>query len=233
MSEQPTRPNLSHSEPVNFLPTPAAHVRTEVLDERRRYAKLMAESVAEMNKLHNAAYKDVLTGLGNRRMLDEKLPKLFEFAKNHDLPIALAYGDVRGLKRTNDNEGHAMGDLLLKAAGQSLKAIAREGDIPIHLSGDEFAIVLVGYTPLEGQSQEALDKDTISRLKKSFDQSAKEHSISEERQVGFDISITTMQEHDTPESLLARAETQMRAQKAAHYKALETQGITFQDNRVA
>src|SRR3989344_4668807 len=190
------RPKLPHPEPVTFLPTPPEPERAAVMSERRRYAKILAEAALENRNMYEAAYTDPLTRLGNRRMYDKEFPKLFEFAKKKGISIALAYGDVRGLKRTNDHDGHGKGDQLLRAAAEALTNIAREGDMVIHMSGDEFAIVMLGYSPLEGQSQEGLDQETANRLTNRFAVSAKEHGIPEERHVGFDLSLTTTPDHD-------------------------------------
>ncbi len=231
--DETSRPNFGHPEPVDFLPMPTGPERDAVLNERRRYSRLMAEAAGEMKRLYDAAYTDSLTGLGNRRLFEEEFPKLFDIAKEKQLPIALAYGDVRGLKRVNDNDGHTKGDQLLQASGEALKSIAREGDVLIRLGGDEFVIVMLGYAPVEGQLQEGLDQETIDRLKNNFDLASQAYGIPAERHAGIDLSITTMQAGDTPESMLMRADAQMQAQKDAYYADLSSQGTTFTDRRIA
>ena len=226
------RRHSSHPQPVELLPLPPVEVRKAVNDERRRYSRQMAEAVVAMNALHSAAYKDELTGLGNRRMLNEELPKMFAYADANDLPIALAYGDVRGLKRTNESEGHDQGDELLKATGVAFGEIVREGDIAIHLSGDEFVAVLLGYEPEEGQTLEDLNRRTTKRLSNRFQIEAHAQGIPEELRVGIDLAIVTKDKGDSPESLVSRAETLMRQVKESEYQDLENQGIVFEDNRL-
>ncbi len=222
----------THPIPVDFLPTPAKEGREAVLSERRRYSRALAQAAVKQMELHEAAYTDPLTGLGNRLLFEEQFPKLFETAKANKLPIALGYGDVRGLKRTNDNDGHDKGDQLIKAAGRAFSDILREGDVAIHLSGDEFVAIMVGYAPAEGQTQAELEKNTIDRLSSSFERSALENGIPKERHVGIDMAITVMNDNDTPQTMLNRAETMMREHKDAQYTDLQEKGVTFQDRRL-
>lgn len=85
------------------------------------------------------SYHDALTGLYNRRYLDEKQSSL---DVEENLPIAVIMGDVNGLKLTNDIFGHEVGDRLLIKAANVLKACSREGDLVARWGGDEFIIVL-------------------------------------------------------------------------------------------
>jgi diguanylate cyclase (GGDEF)-like protein len=71
-------------------------------------------------------YHDKLTGLYNRRFLEEEMSRL-DTARN--LPISLIMGDVNGLKLMNDVFGHDAGDLLLKEVAESLKTACRNGEI--------------------------------------------------------------------------------------------------------
>jgi diguanylate cyclase (GGDEF)-like protein len=222
----------SHPEPVHFLPTPPKEVRVAVNDERRRYARQIGAMMIDNKDLYNKAYTDELTGLANRRQFKERFTQLFWMAKKSGIPVGLAYGDVRGLKRTNDQAGHQKGDSLLEATGKAFGEIVREGDIAARLSGDEFGLALFGYQPKEGQTQQELDKETTKRLSGSFEASAHNHGIPDNLHVGLDIGIVTMQEHDTPETMLARADAMMQAVKRGEYASLDAQGITFHDSRL-
>jgi len=224
---------MSHPIPVNLLPMPAEAGRAEVLGERRRYSRELAQAALRTVELYEAAYVDPLTGLGNRRMLDEKLPKLFRFAEGYGLPIALAFADIRGLKRTNDKDGHEVGDRLIKAGAAAFSSILRDGDLAIHLGGDEFVGVFMGYTPKKDQTPEELDNATINRLTESFDAAAVANGIPPERHVSLDVAIMTAQPGDTPESLLVRADKAMQSHKDAFYADMERRGQKIHDNRVA
>lgn len=101
-------------------------------------AKLEAEKTREM--LVNQARSDPLTGLGNRRMLDEEISRLLT---HRPLPDghALLYVDLDRFKDINDTYGHETGDLVLQYVAEALQGLANADDTVIRLGGDEFVIV--------------------------------------------------------------------------------------------
>ena len=84
----------------------------------------------------------MLTGLYNRRMLDEHLPRLVERRKNASPGLCLLMIDVDHFKLLNDTLGHAAGDELLRSIGQLIRSTIREEDMAFRCGGDEFVIVL-------------------------------------------------------------------------------------------
>lgn len=233
--ETSKRPSIRHPEPVDFRPTPPAEHRTAVMEERRRNAKAMAKMAIEFQTLHEKAYTDELTGLGNRRFFNEQFPLLFEYARKHNLPIALVYADVRGLKRTNDSKelgGHDKGDQLLISAAQSIKGIVRENDIVARLGGDEFVAILLGYEPRESETLAELNEATLSRLATNFQTQAHEHGIPEELHVGLDAALVTVVGDELPQDMLARADRATTALKVQNYADLAARGVSFVDSRL-
>lgn len=100
------------------------------------------------NKLHtlwDESSRDKLTGLYNRRGMTQKLDQLF--SDGHTLgQAALVMVDGDGLKRINDVYGHQVGDQYLMAIGQVLTGISEEHSICVRLGGDEFLLLLYGYS---------------------------------------------------------------------------------------
>ena len=92
-------------------------------------------------KIEYLSYHDHLTGLYNRRFLEEELKRL-DVPRN--LPLCIVMGDVNGLKLVNDSFGHLMGDRLLVAVAQVLKEACRSDEIISRIGGDEFVILLPG-----------------------------------------------------------------------------------------
>ncbi len=89
-------------------------------------------------QIKDISTRDALTGLYNRRSLQEKLTVL-DRAEN--LPISVIFGDVNGLKLTNDIFGHSAGDALIQNAADILKKVCRQEDIVARVGGDEFIII--------------------------------------------------------------------------------------------
>ena len=98
-----------------------------------------AELFSRVNAL---AYADPLTGLGNRRALDERLERAVERGG----PLAIAFCDLDGLKQINDTHGHDAGDRAIRRAADALAAAARgrAGAYVYRVGGDEFCVVLEG-----------------------------------------------------------------------------------------
>jgi len=90
-------------------------------------------------KIHYLSYHDTLTGLYNRRSFEESLIKI-DIPEN--LPLSVIFGDINGLKMTNDIFGHTMGDELIKKSAEILKNACRKNDIVARIGGDEFVILL-------------------------------------------------------------------------------------------
>lgn len=93
-------------------------------------------------RIHDMAIKDPLTGLYNRRYFNEKLEEEIARSRRTQLPVSLIYMDIDHFKKYNDQNGHPMGDVLLKMFSQILKKTSRKNDVPARIGGEEFVIIL-------------------------------------------------------------------------------------------
>ncbi|SDZ05265.1 HD domain-containing phosphohydrolase [Tindallia californiensis] len=89
------------------------------------------------------SYHDQLTGLYNRRFIEEALHRL---DSPQNLPLCIIMADVNGLKLINDSFGHSVGDDMLKTAADILKDSCQENEIVARVGGDEFVILAPGLT---------------------------------------------------------------------------------------
>jgi diguanylate cyclase (GGDEF)-like protein len=96
------------------------------------------------SRLSSLAFEDALTGLANRRAIEDRLEELAAAGA----PVALLLGDLDGLKAVNDVSGHDAGDAALRCTADVLRATV--GDVPealpARLGGDEFCVLLQGAT---------------------------------------------------------------------------------------
>ena len=92
--------------------------------------------------LESMALKDPLTGLANRRQLNDRVSMAIVHARRNKSTMAVVYLDLDGFKQINDTLGHGAGDTLLKMVAERLVATVREEDTVARLGGDEFMIVL-------------------------------------------------------------------------------------------
>ncbi len=97
-----------------------------------------------MNALQESAFKDGLTGLYNRKFLEEHGKKLVPQAKRENINIGVLMLDMDHFKAVNDEYGHDIGDKVLKELSRILMETVRESDLVIRYGGEEFIVLLVG-----------------------------------------------------------------------------------------
>ncbi|MCP5129211.1 MAG: GGDEF domain-containing protein [Pseudomonadales bacterium] len=96
----------------------------------------------ELDRAESAAETDRLTGLANRRRLDQFLDALITVYPDNRNPFSLVISDVDNFKHYNDTHGHQMGDVVLESVAALLAKNVRRGDLAARFGGEEFVIVL-------------------------------------------------------------------------------------------
>ena len=103
---------------------------------------LAIDNLRRNHLLEKASLRDPLTGLFNRRYLDDCISQTMSRAKRFEQEFGLILFDVDFFKQFNDQWGHVAGDEALKAIGKFLLKNLREGDVPCRIGGEEFLVVL-------------------------------------------------------------------------------------------
>ncbi len=96
-----------------------------------------------LDRLERQTFEDALTGLANRRRLDQRLADEFALAHRHGRPFAVAIADLDDFKKVNDRFSHAVGDAALRSLAKLISAQVRHTDLVARFGGEEFVLVLV------------------------------------------------------------------------------------------
>src|SRR5687767_14474682 len=119
--------------------------------EAKNHGRVLEQLVQD---LQEQAVTDPLTGLLNRRLLQEFLPREVMKANRHGTSLAVIMVDLDFFKRINDAFGHEAGDLVLRKVAGTIKNTFRGSDVACRYGGEEFVLILPGAT-LDGARQKA------------------------------------------------------------------------------
>jgi diguanylate cyclase (GGDEF)-like protein/PAS domain S-box-containing protein len=158
-------------------------------------------------RLEQLATHDMLTGLPNRALLNDRLQHMLDCAPP-ETSIAVMFIDLDRFKEVNDSMGHEPGDILLREVGRRLQKNLRQNDIVARLGGDEF--VVVAHCSKGAESATRVVQKLFSALAAPVDIAGQEVFV------GASIGISMFpQDGDTKERLFQNADTAMYRAKAA------------------
>jgi diguanylate cyclase (GGDEF)-like protein/PAS domain S-box-containing protein len=170
---------------------------------------ISARKEAEVRREHDIRH-DPLTGLLNRRALEELLPQAQARSRRHGIGFAVLFIDLDGFKAVNDRLGHDAGDVVLQEVARRLREAVRQNDSVIRLAGDEFIVVLEGQPYTLVQAHRVAAK-LIAAIAQPM------ATAREAVQVGASIGIAMhgAGEMTAPADLLREADRQMYLAKEA------------------
>jgi diguanylate cyclase (GGDEF)-like protein len=161
----------------------------------------------QIQELESLANSDPLTGLSNRRYLQDQLRQALGIHKRYETPFALLVLDVDGLKRVNDSKGHQAGDRALVQVATAMRRTLRTTDTAARIGGDEFCVLATNQTaaaaePLAQRIADAVDSETGA-----------------DSPIGVSIGVVSCPEHgDDVDALLEMADQAMYRAKAGGLK---------------
>ena len=134
-------------------------------DESGPWLMVHIEDITERKeterRLRRQASHDPLTGLPNRRLLDQRLRSAVQRERDPDRPGAVLFCDVIGLKNINDTFGHAAGDDVLRAVAQRLLQQTRSRDTVARIGGDEFVVLAEDIDPEDAEGMRRRIVETV------------------------------------------------------------------------
>jgi diguanylate cyclase (GGDEF)-like protein/PAS domain S-box-containing protein len=176
-------------------------------------ADVTERKVAE-ERIQFLAYTDALTGLPNRRLLQDRLTQALASARRQKGRVALLFLDLDGFKIINDSLGHSVGDLLLQEVAERLKKWAREQDTVARVGGNEFLVVLTGLKDVAGAGVAA--ERFISVMTAGF--FVQGHSLN----VSCSIGVSMFPEHGADgETLIKNADAAMYSAKGIGHNSFQ------------
>lgn len=173
------------------------------LEALRRYADSAGVALGNAylrEELRRLAYTDPLTGLANRRAIEERL------AEQRDRPRSVLFIDFDGLKKVNDRVSYEAGDAVIRAVGAALRRDETSDWLPGRLGGDEFVVVLPGASAERARSE----ADALAARLRELP--VPEAALPHFRGASVGWATAAPSEHD--DALLRRAAAEMKAKKA-------------------
>ena len=116
-----------------------------------RFHLVADEEERAIVRLYEAGLRDPMTGLANRKQLEETLNAELSFARRHGTELTVVMADVDRFKRVNDTYGHLAGDTVLRHVAQVISATVRAEDVVARFGGEEYVIVARAVTLVGGQ----------------------------------------------------------------------------------
>jgi diguanylate cyclase (GGDEF)-like protein/PAS domain S-box-containing protein len=170
--------------------------------------KLALSNLKLQEALREQAIHDALTGLFNRRYLDEILPRELRRCQRTGEPLTVAMLDLDHFKGFNDTFGHEAGDAILRAVGELVLRSSRVGDLACRYGGEELVLVLPGATV-------AQTKPRLNSLRCAIEQLRLSYRENELPAITASIGIAAAEQWETDaQALLGRADAALYQAKA-------------------
>ncbi|MCB9982525.1 MAG: GGDEF domain-containing protein [Rhodospirillales bacterium] len=177
---------------------------------RSSLAELAEGELWERRLKEENAYTDGLTGVRNRKYLNEELPKILSRAERSGGRVAFVFLDADHFKKVNDTFGHLAGDAVLKDIAQRLKGAVRTGDVVARYGGEEFAVIMeLGKDDDWNKALRRLEDAMCNKENCRFDFEGQNHAVTCSVGVAFGTGKTE------PEDIIHRADQRVYQAKAS------------------
>jgi diguanylate cyclase (GGDEF)-like protein len=169
-------PLIAQRETLGLLYVERDPHAAQVVEITETYLLMLAENIGLAlanlclrERLRDLALADPLTGIANRRQLDALLEMQLADAERLGQPISCLMLDVDHFKTFNDRYGHDAGDAVLRAVGETLRGVTREEGMAFRYGGEEFALLMPGFTPDQAAARAEDLRTRIEALRVSYE----------------------------------------------------------------
>jgi diguanylate cyclase (GGDEF)-like protein/PAS domain S-box-containing protein len=196
-----------HRVPVKVISSPVYDADGKIVGAVERFTDITPQLAdrTRINRLSQEVNTDPLTGIANRRFMELTLHNHLHRFKSYDEKFGVMFIDMDGLKSINDEFGHVAGDCAIKIVSRTLDATFRSEDVVGRWGGDEFLVIL-----------KRVDLHVLERIKQKVKRIILGTTLPADcggRKVSVSIGLAQVQEDDSPESLVARADSNMYEDK--------------------
>lgn len=191
----------------NITDSKSRAAMAQLLAENEGLRATLDEMRARVEDLERLADSDTLTPLPNRRVFVREVERVARQVGRYGTPAAVMFVDVNALKMINDAHGHQAGDAALIHVASILKREVRATDVVARIGGDEFGLLL-----------DHLDKDAAAAKAASLVAVLASEPLdmgAVQLGVGLSVGLTMIRAGDNVDAILARADSEMYAAKAA------------------
>ncbi len=202
---------LTHT--FNHMTQRLSESQAEVGNYQRTLEDKVVQRTKELEVATAHAYKlaqhDILTGLPNRALLNQRLKQILAQSQRNATHVACLFLDFDHFKRINDTLGHDAGDQLLQSVAQRLTTAVRESDTVARLGGDEFVVILPGLDPAHATFE---TMTVLARVRESFLAPFRLADQTPTLTCSIGVSMYPLDANDTV-TLIKQADTAMYAAK--------------------
>ncbi|MDQ7093524.1 diguanylate cyclase [Desulfosporosinus sp. PR] len=171
----------------------------KLVDERTRELQTAKEVLEDLNqRLEFTARVDALTGLYNRRHIEERLKEDYEIFIRTGREFSVMLADIDFFKRVNDEYGHDAGDSVLKTLSNTIRAMVRDYDVIARWGGEEFLLLFPGLTNADAAERAEVIRKAIEEYNHTYN--------GRKLLVTLTIGVATIGRKDTIDDLIKRAD---------------------------
>lgn len=189
-------------------------LESQLLESKKHIENLQSS----LESIRYESLTDELTTLNNRKHFDSSLEKVIRQSEENGQGFCLLMSDIDHFKKFNDTYGHQTGDQVLRLVALSVKQNIKNLDIACRYGGEEFAIILPNVDL--GEAIEISDKIRNAVMSKELVKRSTGENLG---RITISIGVAMYRPHDTPNSVVARADAALYAAKHAGRNNVKTE----------